>query len=129
MAKIVFCEDDPVIARLIQASLRSTTHEVFLAADGAEGMAVIARERPDIVFADIHMPGIDGFALAAALRTHPELSRIPIIALTASVQRHEMEALARHGFDSTLAKPFTPVQLREAVEAILQRTGVGLTAV
>jgi CheY-like chemotaxis protein len=128
MAKLVFCEDDPVIARLIHASLRSTEHEVFLAVDGVEGMATIARERPDAVFADIHMPGIDGFELCSSLRKHPELRHIPIVALTASVQTYELEALARHGFDATLPKPFTPAQLREAVEAALARPAVAITA-
>jgi two-component system cell cycle response regulator DivK len=126
MAKIVFCEDDPVIGRLILASLRSTAHEVCLARDGAQGLALIARERPDVIIADIHMPGVDGLALAAALQNHPELRRIPIVAMTASVQSHEIEALARHGFEAILAKPFTPVQLRETVESALQRTRLAL---
>jgi CheY-like chemotaxis protein len=128
MARLVFCEDDPVIARLILASMRSTAHEVFLATDGLEGIATIVRERPDAVFADIHMPGLDGFALCSMIRTHPELGRLPIVALTASVQTHELEALARHGFDATLPKPFTPDQLREAVERALARPALLLTA-
>ena len=127
MARLVVCEDDPVIVRLILASLRSTGHEVFVATDGIEGIATIVRERPDAVFADIHMPGMDGFALCSAIRSHPELGGIPIVAVTASVQSHELEALVRHGFDATLPKPFTPDQLREAVEAALARPATALT--
>src|SRR5579883_406575 len=94
MAKIVFCEDSPLIQKLIGLALRSTTHEVHLAADGAEGLALIERERPDLVFTDVSMPNVDGYQLADALKARPDLAHIPIIIMTASGDQEQLaEAL------------------------------------
>ena len=53
MAKIVFCEDEERIQKLIRAMLRATSHEVYMASDGIEGLALIERERPDLIFTDV----------------------------------------------------------------------------
>ena len=63
MARLVFCEDDPTIQRVIQVALRATGHEVHLAADGAAGLALIERVRPDLIFTDLSMPEMDGYRL------------------------------------------------------------------
>ena len=60
MAKIVFCEDEKVLQKLFQALLRSTGHEISFASDGVTGLALIERERPDLIVTDISMPGLSG---------------------------------------------------------------------
>ena len=119
MASIVFCEDDPTIRRLIQVALRSLPHDVHLAADGREGLALIERERPNLVFTDVSMPELDGFQLLAALKAHPQLAEIPVIFVTASAQRVEIEEGRRHGAADYLTKPFSPVDLRAKIEQLL----------
>lgn len=117
MAKLVFCEDEERIQKLIRATLRTTPHEVFIASDGDEGLALIERERPDLIFSDVSMPKCDGFRLADALKAREDLAQIPIIFVTAFAQRLEMEEGYRHGASGYLLKPFSPADLRERIDA------------
>ncbi len=120
MATIVFVEDDPVIQKLIRAAMRRTSHEVYLASDGLEGLEVIERRRPDLVFSDVSMPGLDGMQLLARMKASPALAGIPVVFVTASVQRHQMEEGYRLGVTGYLPKPFDVASLRAKVEALLQ---------
>ena len=120
MAKIVFCEDEVRIQKLIRTMLRSTSHEVYMASDGVEGLALIERERPDLIFTDISMPNCDGFQLAEAVKAQPHLAQIPLIFVTAFAQRTEIEEGYRRGATSYLIKPFSPADLRMKIEAFVQ---------
>jgi CheY-like chemotaxis protein len=104
MAKIVFCEDSPVIQKLIGLALRATAHEVHFAADGAEGLALIERERPDLVFTDVWMPNLDGYQLADALKARPDLA--------------QLDEAYRHGAAGHVAKPFAAAALRAKVDEL-----------
>jgi len=115
VSKVVFCEDDPMIRKLVQTAMRSTTHDVLIAEDGKQGLDLIGRIRPDVVFSDVAMPVMDGFELADAMRARPELAHIPIVFMTASVQRDQIEECFRHGAAGHLAKPFTMSELRTRV--------------
>ena len=117
MAKIIFCEDEERIQKLIRIMLRETSHEVYTASDGVEGLALIERERPDLIFTDVSMPSCDGFQLAEAVKAQPHLAHIPIIFVTAFAQRTEMEEGYRHGAIGYLIKPFSPAALREKINA------------
>ena len=57
MSKVVFCEDDPMIQKVIRAALRTEGHELHVASSGDEGLELIRRELPDVVFTDVSMPG------------------------------------------------------------------------
>ncbi len=121
MAKLVFCEDDPTIQKLVRVALRATSHQVYIATDGSEGLALIERERPDMIFTDVAMPTIDGFQLVDMLKARPALARIPVIFMTASVQRHQMEEGYRHGVADYLTKPFTIAALRAKIDEYLSK--------
>jgi CheY-like chemotaxis protein len=121
MAKIVFCEDSPVIQKLIGVALRSTAHEVHIAGDGAAGLALIERERPDLVFTDVSMPEMDGYQLADALKARPELAHIPIIIMTASGDQEQLDEGYRHGAAGHFGKPFAAADLRAKVDELAAR--------
>ena len=104
-----------MIRKLVQTAMRSTTHDVLIAEDGKQGLDLIGRIRPDVVFSDVAMPVMDGFELADAMRARPELAHIPIVFMTASVQRDQIEECFRHGAAGHLAKPFTMSELRTRV--------------
>lgn len=116
MAAIVFCEDDPTIQKLIRVALRATPHEVHLAPDGLAGLDLIERLRPAAVFTDVSMPGLDGLQLCDAVRSRPHLAGIPIVLMTASVQRAQLDEGFRHGATDCLTKPFSTAELRAMVE-------------
>lgn len=120
MAKIIFCEDEERIQKLIRIMMRKTLHECYIAADGIEGLALIERERPDLIFTDVSMPRCDGFQLADAVKAQPHLAHIPIIFVTAFAQRSEMEEGYRHNAANYLVKPFSPADLREKIDAFLR---------
>jgi CheY-like chemotaxis protein len=86
MTTLVFCEDDPVIQKLIRIATRALPHTVHIAGDGESGLEIIERERPSAVFTDVSMPRLDGMQLLDSLKTRPELADIPVVLMTASVQ-------------------------------------------
>ncbi len=115
MAKLIFCEDDALVQKMIRVMLRDTGHQISFASDGLAGLALIERERPDVVFSDVWMPGMNGLELCAALRARPALAHIPIVLITASVQREELANGFRHGATAIIKKPFSPAELRAVV--------------
>jgi CheY-like chemotaxis protein len=115
VSRVIFCEDDPMIRKLVQSALRATTHQIHFAENGRQGLELIERLRPDVVFTDVAMPEMDGFQLADAIRATPDLAHIPIVFMSASVQRDHIEECFRHGAAGHLAKPFTVAELRSRV--------------
>ena len=91
MGRVVFVEDDPTIRKLVQAALRSSPHEVHFATNGREGLELVLRIRPDAVFTDVSMPEMDGLQLADEIRAHPEIAKTPIVFITASVQKDQID--------------------------------------
>lgn len=116
MAKIVLCEDELLIQKLVRIMLRSTKHELHIASNGVEGLELIEDVRPDLIFTDISMPELDGYQLADAVRAQPELAHIPIVFISAFVQRAEIDEGYRHGAASYLTKPFNAADLYEKID-------------
>jgi CheY-like chemotaxis protein len=117
----LFCEDNPIIQKLISATLRSSGHEVLIVADGLLGLAEIEREPPDAVFTDLAMPEIDGFELCSRIKSQPHLAHIPVVVVSASAQRHQIDEAYQRGAVDYVAKPFSPATLRVKVAEILAR--------
>jgi CheY-like chemotaxis protein len=121
MPRIVVCEDDPVVLKLLQVALRETGYELLTASDGAAGLELIERERPDAILTDVTMPRMTGLELADAVRARPDLAHIPILFLSASAQRTQLEEGFRHGATAYVTKPFRAAELRTALAWILDR--------
>jgi CheY-like chemotaxis protein len=121
MAKLVFCEDNPLIQKLIAATLRGSGHDVEIVADGLAGLSLIEQDPPDAVFTDLAMPGMDGFHLCSEIKARPALADIPIVVISASAQRHQIAEAYRRGAVDYLAKPFSTAELRAKVEEILAK--------
>src|SRR5262249_48251798 len=101
---VVIVEDNDDSRITLKLALEMEGHEVHEASDGAEGLDVIERVRPDVALIDIGMPGMNGYEVARALRTR-YCGKLTLIALTgyglADDERKSQEA----GFDAHLAKP------------------------
>ncbi len=120
MARIVFCEDDPTIRKLIQLTLRRTIHDISIAPDGLAGLALIERTLPDLVVTDVSMPGLDGLQLADALAARPPLAAIPLVVISAAAQRAQIEeAHHHHRVAAYLTKPFSPAALRALIDQLV----------
>jgi CheY-like chemotaxis protein len=119
LARIVFCEDEEQIRKLIEVAMRATPHAIELAVNGREGLEAIEREAPELIVTDLAMPEMGGFALADAVHARPALKHIPIMFVTASVQRGDVARFGEHGAAGYLAKPFSPRALREKIDELI----------
>jgi CheY-like chemotaxis protein len=125
VARIVVCEDDPVILKLLQIALRESGHELLVASDGVDGLALIEQERPDAILTDVTMPRMGGLELADIVRSRPELAQTPIIFLSALAQRVQLEEGFRHGATAYVKKPFRAAELRGALAWVLEHSAPG----
>ena len=120
MQRIVVIDDEASIRRTLGVVLTRAGYDVRLAADGLEGMRLVAAAAPDLVITDIHMPGVDGFETIACLRTlHP---RLPVIAISGGDQSARLKLLGSAtllGAVSSLRKPFTVAEVLEEVSRAL----------
>jgi CheY-like chemotaxis protein len=125
MAKIVVCEDDPVIMKAILVTLQGNGHELYAATDGLKGLELIERERPALVLTDVAMPAFSGLQLIDAIHARPDLQHVRIVLLSASAQRAELEEGYRHGVAGYITKPFRAADLRARIERLVQDGAVG----
>jgi len=120
--KVLLIDDEADIRKIAKLSLEAIgQHETLLAASAQEGIALAASERPDLIILDMMMPGMDGISTLAALRATPETARIPVIFMTAKVQRSEAEHYKSLGAAGVIAKPFDPMTLPAEIAAIVGR--------
>ena len=118
MSTVLVVEDDDAIRNNVVRLLKLEGHEPVAAADGLDGLERARALRPDLVISDIGMPRMDGFALLQALRADPALAATPVMLLTALDDRASMRRGMTAGADDYLAKPFTRVELLEALQAL-----------
>jgi CheY-like chemotaxis protein len=119
MAKIGFCEVGALIQRMLQAAMRDTPHTVFVAADAVQGLALVERERPDLLSNGVWMPHMDGYQFADTLRARRELAQIPIVPLTAASEPAKLEEGHRRGAVDVVLKPSNAASLCAKVDVLL----------
>ena len=117
--RILICDDDPVILRLLQVNLDLEGYEVLLAHDGQEAYDVAEREVPDLVILDIMMPRMDGYQAVEALKSNEKTSSIPVVFLSAKAQQSDIDRGLHHGVSDYLTKPFDPGQLLDIVKRLI----------
>jgi len=121
-ANILVIEDDYIVARTIERSLRGDEYRVMLASRGEKGVVIARQNPPDLVILDIIMPDMDGYQVCRAMRSDPILAETPILFLTAKVKPQDKIAGFNAGADDYLCKPFNVDELILRVQAILRRT-------
>jgi CheY-like chemotaxis protein len=122
MSGVLIVDDDQFIRKLIATTLGDVVRlELHEAADGVEALAVARRARPELVFLDVDMPGLDGIEACRQLREDAATGEATIVMLTAAqgdgVERRAEEA----GADLFLTKPFSPLDLLRLVDRIGER--------
>ena len=117
--KVLIIDDEPIFLRLVDQVLTQQGYEVLKAGSGQEGLRLLFDKKPDLVFLDVAMPGMDGWQVCQRIR---ELSDVPIIMLTG--KRKEEEDIVRgldYGADEYLLKPVGNRELVARVRAVLRR--------
>ncbi|HLY37724.1 MAG TPA: ATP-binding protein [Candidatus Binatia bacterium] len=115
--RVLVVEDDPDAREVVTTLLSRYGANVRPAASVGEAVENVVQAQPDVVVADIAMPGEDGYALVRRLRAmdRERGGHLPVIAVTALASDHDRERAMREGFDEHLAKPVDPADLLDAV--------------
>lgn len=119
--KILIAEDEDGIRSSVERLLRLEGYELVACANGQSALTQAVQYPPDVLVTDIHMPGMDGFALLDAVRAHPSLSDCVVIMLTAAEDRANMRRGMTSGADDYITKPFRREELLESIAAQLKK--------
>jgi two-component system, OmpR family, alkaline phosphatase synthesis response regulator PhoP len=123
--RILLCDDEVHILRAAEFKLKKAGYEVETAGDGEEGWEAIQARKPDMLITDCQMPRLTGLGLLQRVREHAETAELPAIMLTAKGFELSHEELAeKWGVIAVVAKPFSPRELLERVNAILGEASV-----
>jgi DNA-binding response OmpR family regulator len=115
-------EDDTRVAEVLRLYLESEGFEFEAVTSGEEGLRQFEQVAPDVVVLDILLPGIDGWAVARALRKR---SAVPLILLTSRTEEADRVLGFELGADDYVPKPFSPRELLGRIKAVLRRTAAG----
>ena len=119
--KVLICDDDKLLLELIEYRLAAKGYDVVRAADGAEALSMMIRERPELVVLDAMMPKTDGFEVLARIKGDPALAETPVIMLTARKSEKDIVSALEKGADDYLVKPFIPEELMARLSRLLAR--------
>ncbi len=123
--RILVVEDNEFNQDVLAHLLTSRRHAVSIARDGHEAISLLGREAFDLVFLDVHLPGLDGFEVARRLRKDElrmgRSGRLPVIALTARARPGDRERCLESGMDDYLTKPLRAAELWSAIDRALPR--------
>jgi two-component system cell cycle response regulator DivK len=120
MIRILVAEDNPANRELLRERLEASGYSVTEACNGQEALDMIAQSQPDLLLLDISMPVLDGFATVRKIRENPQLSALPILAVTAYAMRGDRENVLNAGFDGYLSKPINARDLASELERLLR---------
>jgi len=109
-------DDSKTIRRTAETLLKKEGCEVFTATDGFEALAVIAENKPEIIFIDIMMPRLDGYQTCALIKHNQEFRDVPVIMLSSKDGLFDRARGRIVGSEQYLTKPFTREELLEAIK-------------
>jgi DNA-binding response OmpR family regulator len=115
--RVLFVEDDPTVAQMYRLKLELDGYQVIMAKDGEEGLRLAHEVDPDIVFLDIRLPKVDGFAVLEGLRAYDRTKNVPVVILSNYGEQELVERGLKLGALEYLIKSqTTPANLSRGVE-------------
>src|SRR5690625_45239 len=121
MKKILLIEDNKELLENTAELLELAGYEVITADNGKTGVAKARQYFPDLIISDIMMPDLDGYGVLHLLQRTPELAQTPFIFLTAKTERADFRKGMEMGADDYLMKPFTEMELLNAIDSRLKK--------
>ena len=119
LQRILYAEDEPLIQAVAKLALEKVGgFEVLICGSGADALAQVKAFAPDLILLDVVMPGMDGPTTFHHLRADADTAAIPIVFLTANVQKSEVDHYLALGAMDVLAKPFNPMTLATQVREV-----------
>lgn len=122
--KALIIDDSPTIVAALKKILRSAGYVTLEAFDAESGVEIARQEKPDLVFLDIILPGMNGFAALRAIRREPLTRDIPVIMISGNEQATEQFFGSRIGADDFMKKPFSRFEVFARIERLLDPEGV-----
>ncbi len=120
--RILVVDDEERMVRFIRLNLEHDGFQVLEAFNGTQAINKMRSNLPDLVLLDVMMPDMDGFEVLRMIR---EVSRVPVIMLTAKGEEEDRVRGLEMGADDYITKPFSPRELVSRVRAVLRRTETG----
>jgi len=117
--RVLVCDDEPYIVESVSYVVRRAGYAGLTAEDGETALATARREKPDLIFLDIMMPGLTGDEVCRRLKSDPSTRGIHVVILTARGQEEDERRAMDAGADEFMTKPFSPRKLRAMLEEIL----------
>jgi len=111
-------DDAPDVTEMLSILLQYAGYEVVTVYSGAQALSAARAEAFDVVISDIGMPGMNGYELAAAVRSLPDYQTTPMIAVTGFSMYEDRDLALRSGFNAFLTKPINPRDLVNLVERL-----------
>ncbi len=119
--KILIVDDERDIVKALMIRLQGAGYDVVTAFDGAQGVFMAHKEKPDLILLDIRMPAGNGFSVAQRLKRSIHTFTIPVIFLTGSPEKNAEEKAMALGARFYIKKPYDPEELLDAVKRALER--------
>jgi DNA-binding response OmpR family regulator len=116
---ILVADDDDDILLLVTTRLRRDGHDVVQANRGDDALALAREVKPALAVLDVGMPGLDGMEVLAAIRADESLAQTKVLLLTAKAQESDVRRGYESGADAYVKKPFSPTELSQRVQALL----------
>lgn len=116
---VLVIDDDKTLLRLLQEALTKAGFQVILASNGIDGLQEMYARQPDLVLLDVMMPRMDGWETLTRIR---QISRVPVIMLTAKDAEQEKVRGFNLGVDDYVTKPFSFAELVARASAVLRRS-------
>ena len=127
--RVLIVEDNLDAAEMLELAVSHLGHVTRLAHDGAAAITAATQFRPDVIFLDIGLPVMNGYAVARTLRGMPEFNHVHIAAVTGWGQEEDRQKAREAGCDSHFTKPLAPAMLEDVLATIAQPTLKGQRSV
>jgi len=121
---LLVVEDNPINMKLIRCVLSLHDYRILEARDAETGIELAHRHRPDLILMDIKLPGMDGLSAAALIRRDPDLSGVPIVAVTSYAMLGDAERAIKAGCTEYMTKPINTRTLVNTVGRLLKTPGL-----
>lgn len=115
---VLAVDDSPTIREMVKAALMDGVEAVVTANDAEDALAIVERERFDVVITDYNMPGMNGIELVEILRSRPDYRHVPILMLTTESDDTLKQEGRRAGCTGWIVKPFDPGRLLSIVRKV-----------
>jgi DNA-binding response OmpR family regulator len=120
--RVLVVDDEPDVLLLCRVNFEFAGHEVLETDDAHAVVPLASAEQPDLIVLDVMLPSRDGLSILQELCERPETKDVPVILLTAKTQETDRLLGYQAGAAEYITKPFSPISLTEAIEAIHSMT-------